>query len=176
MYFPTPRCALVYHLVTKLLNVYIWIENESEKNLLTLDVVDTRTGTYKLPYIYIDWLKVGNHPCNLSHGRDFLWTVPNMFTITWFIFFIDNDIWSTLLTIPSHFHFILDSESQQVIHYNQPHWQSSRYGWWQQPTCPWLSNMTRHVIHHIDLHWQSSPCIRRCNLLVTGQWTFPQLR
>ena len=32
-----------------------------------------------------------------------------------FVFFVDNDIWLTLSTIPSHLHFILNSESWQVI-------------------------------------------------------------
>ena len=81
-----------------------------------------------------------------------------------FVFFVDNDIWSTLSTIPSHLHFILDSESQQVIHYNQPHRQSLRYGWQQHYTCPWPLNMTRQVIYHINPHWQSSPYKWWCNL------------
>jgi len=53
---------------------------------------------------------------------------PKACHITRFVFFVDNDFWSTLSTIPSHLRFILDSESRHVIHYNQPRRQSSRYG------------------------------------------------
>jgi hypothetical protein len=36
------------------------------------------------------------------------------------LFFVDNDFWSTLSTIPSHLCFILDSESRQVIFFFLP--------------------------------------------------------